>query len=457
MRVGPFGAYVDGFADRLIEQGYARASVRYALQLMADFGRWLRRRKMIAQRLTPEHLSRYLDHRRRRGHFRSGDAAIARRLFALLVERGVVAESPPREPTPAERLEEEFRRYLEQERQLAPATVFHYRLHVRRFLVQLAGAEAQLERLCCRCRRLVQREAARLRHPKRSQLMASALRSFLQFARYRALIEIDLRASWGQSVVVENRPGGSGVIANNLVAKAVADGHTLLLTAGTFVVSAAQNAQLPYDPFKDFTGITQISSGTAVMVVPSTLGVKSVPELISLAKERPGKVIFVSNGIASGPWLQVEQFRRAAGIRELGHVAYTGTAQSLIETATGRVHIYVSTIAPTLTFIKDGKLVPLAIYNPPRSPLLPDVPLLQDTLPGIKRMTAQGVLAPSATPRAIVNQISRDFARVLTLPEVKDQLASLGFTPLPTTPEEYDRINREQIAMIAGFLKAAGL
>jgi len=196
MRVGSFGAYLDGFADRLIEQGYARASARYALQVIADLGRWSNRRGIVASQLTPAHLASYLKHRRRRGQFRSGDIAIVRRLFALLVERGVVAESPPREPTPAEQLEEEFRRYLEQERRLAPATVFHYLLHVRRFLVQLAGAEARLERLCAvDVVGFVQREAARFHHPKRSQLMASALRSFLQFARYRALIDIDLRAS----------------------------------------------------------------------------------------------------------------------------------------------------------------------------------------------------------------------------------------------------------------------
>lgn len=196
MRAGPFGVYIDAFADRLIEQGYARASTRYALQVVADFGRWSNRHRIVASQLRPEHLAGYLEYRRRRGHYRSGDVAIVRRLFALLIERGVVAQSAPREPTPAERLQEAYRRYLEQERRLAPATVFHYLLYVRRFVAQFAGAGAQLEGLCAAdVVGFVQREAARLHHPKRSQLMASALRSFLQFARYTGLINVDLRTS----------------------------------------------------------------------------------------------------------------------------------------------------------------------------------------------------------------------------------------------------------------------
>jgi len=197
MHQGPLGAYVDAFAQQLIGEGYAKASCRYALQLMADLGRWLRRRRITAQQLTSEHLGRYLQYRRRCGRHRSGDAAIVRRLFSLLRDNGIVAQGPPIERTPAERLEEQFRLYLEQERRLAPATVFHYLVFVRRFLTDcLANGELQLDALgAAAVVGFVQREAARLHHPKRAKLMTAALRSFLQYAHYAGLISIDLRSS----------------------------------------------------------------------------------------------------------------------------------------------------------------------------------------------------------------------------------------------------------------------
>lgn len=197
MREGPLGAYVDAFAQQLIDEGYARSSARYALQLVADLGRWLRRRRMVAPQLTPEHLARYLEHRSRQAHYRSGDAAILGRLLRLLLDKGIVAQSPPIDSTPAERLEEEFQLYLERERRLAPATVFHYLVHIKRFLAQrFADGEVRLDGLrAADVVGFVQREAARLHHPKRSKLMTTALRSFLQYARYRGLISVDLRSS----------------------------------------------------------------------------------------------------------------------------------------------------------------------------------------------------------------------------------------------------------------------
>jgi integrase/recombinase XerD len=196
MRKGSLGEYVDEFARQLSEDGYARASARYALQLVADLGRWMVRRKVVAQQLTPEHLACYLRYRSRHRHFRSGDAAIVQRLLSLLREKDIVAPAALIERSPAQRLEEEFRLYLQRERRLAPATVLNYAQFVQRFLAQfVADEQVRLDRLCAAdVVRFVQHEAARL-HPKQSKLMTTALRSFLQYARYRGLISIDLRSS----------------------------------------------------------------------------------------------------------------------------------------------------------------------------------------------------------------------------------------------------------------------
>jgi site-specific recombinase XerD len=197
MREGPLGAYVDDLGRQLSEEGYARASARYALQLVADLGRWIARRKIVPGQLTPEYLECYLEYRSRHRHYRSGDAAIVRRLLKLLREKSIVAAAAPIEHSAAQRLEEEFRLYLQQERRLASATVFHYLVFAKRFLAQcFADGEVRLD--CLRAVDVVgfvQREAARLHHPKRSKLMITALRSFLQYARYRGLISIDLRSS----------------------------------------------------------------------------------------------------------------------------------------------------------------------------------------------------------------------------------------------------------------------
>ncbi len=196
LREGVLGAHVDEFARQLSDEGYARASARYALQLVAALGRWMARRGIVAQQLSPEHLARYLQYRSRHRHFRSGDAGIVQRLLRLLREKGVVAPAPLIERSPAQRLEEDFQRYLQQERRLAPATVLNYTQFVRSFLAQgVADGQVRLDRLCAAdVVRFVQHEAARL-HPKRSKLMTTALRSFLRYARYRDLVRVDLWSS----------------------------------------------------------------------------------------------------------------------------------------------------------------------------------------------------------------------------------------------------------------------
>jgi site-specific recombinase XerD len=196
MREGWLGAHIEEFAGQLTEEGYARASARYALQLLGNLGHWMVRRRVAVEQFSEAQLELYLRYRRRHRHYRSGDAAIVQRLLRLLREKNIVAPVTLAERSQSQRLEEEFRLYLQQERRLAAATVLNYTKFIEHFLAQrFADGLVRLDRLSATdVLHFVQREAARF-HPKRSKVMITALRSFLQYARYRGLIGIDLRSS----------------------------------------------------------------------------------------------------------------------------------------------------------------------------------------------------------------------------------------------------------------------
>ena len=265
-----------------------------------------------------------------------------------------------------------------------------------------------------------------------------------------------LAEQWGQPVVIENRAGAGGTIAAATVAKATPDGYTLLLTSAAIAISAVLNTNLPYDPLKDLVGVAQIGITTSVLAVTPALGVKSVKDLIALAQERPGKILFGSAGAGSGIHMTGERFKFAARINTV-HVAFKGQPEMLIEILAGRIHYGFPGLGPALPFIKDGRLLALAIVTPNRSPLLPDVPAMVEVVPGFERDATHGLLAPAGTPRPILNQISREVARILDLPDVKERMQAMGFVPAPTTPEEYDRILRDLIETFTRVARDAGL
>lgn len=265
-----------------------------------------------------------------------------------------------------------------------------------------------------------------------------------------------LSETWGKPVVIDNRPGAGGVLAASMVAKATPDGHTLLYALPNFAISPVLQPSVPY-ALKDFAGITQIGFSTNVLVATPALGVKSVNDLITVAKAQPGKIVFASSATGSAGHLSGARFAHITGIKVIT-VAFKGGPDATIEVLAGRGHYHVGTMGVVLPFIKDGKLVPLALMTPLRTSVLPDVPTLGETLPEFKRPeTSHALLAPAGTPRAIVNQINKEIVRILELADVKERLQAISFVAAPTTPEECNKILRAQIETLSALVADAGL
>lgn len=265
-----------------------------------------------------------------------------------------------------------------------------------------------------------------------------------------------LSERWGQPVVIENRVGASGTLAAAVVAQATPDGHTLALVSAAFAVNAVVQPNLPFNALKDFRGVTQIGVPTSAIVVAPSLGVKTLKELIAAARERPNKLIYATPGPASSTFMTTAGFNMLAGMN-VTHVAYKGQSEMMVEVLAGRVHYCVLGFQTALSAIKDGRLLALAVVTPKRSPLLPDVPTVSEILPGYDREAAHALLAPARTPDAVTRQISTDVARVLDMPDVRERFQALGFALTPTTPEEHDRIIRNQIEIFTKIAKTTGV
>ncbi len=263
------------------------------------------------------------------------------------------------------------------------------------------------------------------------------------------LIAPKLSDYWKQSVVIDNR---QGILANSTVAKSNPDGYTLLFVSGSIAVRHVMFANLPYDTLKDFAGVTELYTPNSVVVVGPGMGVKTVKDLVAYAQARPGKIFFASPVAGGMDHMNSERFRIAAGVKAQ-HVSYKGSGEALIEVAAGRAHFTVVSVLVAQSLIKDGKVVPLM----QRHAVLPGVPLIADVLPEWTLVGASSVYAPAGTPLPLRQQIGRDIARVLQLPELKERLDSVGIHVATTTPEEHDRRLRSDIAAFAKVMKEIGL
>lgn len=267
-----------------------------------------------------------------------------------------------------------------------------------------------------------------------------------------------LAERWGRPVVMDNRPSAGGIVACTTLAEAAPDGHTLMVTGSNFAGSAALYAgKLPYDPVRDFSGVTQFATTPLVLVVAPSLGVKSVKELIVLAHEKKGQLNFGSTGLGSGPHYGAESFKLAAGILAV-HVPYRGSPESLTDLMAGRVQFILSPVLAVSPLVKSGRLIALGVTTTYRAQALPDVPTIAEAgVPGFEYQGWYGMLAPGKTPRKIVNQLNADAGRVLELPETRERIASQGALAKSSTPEAFDKLIRDEIVTRTKVWKAAGV
>jgi tripartite-type tricarboxylate transporter receptor subunit TctC len=270
------------------------------------------------------------------------------------------------------------------------------------------------------------------------------------------LIQPRMLESWGQQVVIDNRPSAGGTVASGIVAASIPDGYTLMLTSSVFAGSAALYPKLPFDTLRDFSGVTQVASTPMLVVVGTALGAKSVKELIALAQQKPGQINFGSSGIGSGVHYAGELFKLKAHI-DVVHVPYRGTPEVLTDVMTGRIQFMLTPVLPAMPLVKSGRLLALAVSTSDRLTMLPEVPTVAEAaIPGFHYEGWYGLIAPAKTPRPIITRLSRESGRILMLPEVAERILSQGATPKPTTPEQFDALVREEIVMRGKIFKAAG-
>jgi tripartite-type tricarboxylate transporter receptor subunit TctC len=263
-----------------------------------------------------------------------------------------------------------------------------------------------------------------------------------------------LGAMWNQTVIVENKPGVPGTVS---VATSTADGYTLMLTSNGHTILSVLNKDLPFDPIKDFAGVSEVASVPLVLTVAPALPVKSLQEFIALAKEKPGTLNFASAGLASSNYIAGELLKQTAKI-DIIHIPYRGTPEQITSLMRGDSQLSMAFLGTSLSFIESGKIRALAIATAQRNPSLPDVPTFAEAgLPQYHYDSWFGVMAPAKTPAAILKKVSDDIATVLKAPDVLQRLQSLGAIPVGNTPEQFNAIIRSDADRYGKLLATAGV
>jgi|SRR5262245_10713199 len=261
----------------------------------------------------------------------------------------------------------------------------------------------------------------------------------------------------GQSIVIENRPGGGTTVGTAAVAKADADGYTVLVHSNGLVTTPAIQANIPYDPVRDFTGITPLGSLPMVLVISPQKNIKTVKDLVAAAKAKPGSINYAAAGIGTPPHLTTERFRMAAGF-EGQLVPFKGAPEALTEVVAGRVDFYFSPLPPALSLIREGKLMALAVSSTRRAAALPDVPTTTEA--GYADSDFDfwvGMFVPKQTPRDTVARMHDETVKAVESAAVKEKLGKLGVEPMVMKPEDFDARVAKEVGIAEKLAKAAGI
>ena len=264
-----------------------------------------------------------------------------------------------------------------------------------------------------------------------------------------------LTGVWGQQVIVDNRPGASGTIAADIAAKAVADGHTLLLGTIALVVNPSLVEKMPFDTLKDLAPITRVCDQTNLLVTHPSVGANSVKEFIAVAKAKP--LNGGSSGIGGAGHLALELFNLQTGTR-ITHVAYKGGGPAIVDLLGGNIQMIFATTASAIGHVKTGRIKALAVTTLKRSALVPELPTLAESgLPGFEANNWNGLLVAAGTPRALIARINKDVVAALVSPDLKDILFKQGLDAAPESPEAFGAYLRSELAKWAKVVKAAGI
>ena len=262
---------------------------------------------------------------------------------------------------------------------------------------------------------------------------------------------------YAQQVVIDNRPGAGGLVGSNIVATAAPDGYTITMIGQPHIVNALIHKSPGYRPFDDFASVTEVASMPNVLVVAPNLQVKSVTDLIALAKAKPGQFNFGSAGVGSSSQLAGEMFKAAAGI-DIVHVPFRMLGDVFTEMLAGRVQLYVFPLPAAMPMLQQGKLRALAVATPRRAVAIPDVPTMAESgLPAFQSDSWFGILTPAKAPRAIIVQLNKDVGAILSEPAIKDRMLAQGAEPVFGTPEQFLKLQRDEYVRIQKLVKDIGI